>query len=65
MVTGGEQMSDVRRLQLASDVGTELALLRTDTAAWSAYLADAESTTVTDGVTGARDESTSGQLPSA
>jgi predicted DNA-binding protein len=38
------------RQRFAHQVAAELAELRTDEGAWNAYLADAESTSVTDGI---------------
>jgi predicted DNA-binding protein len=40
----------LRRQRFARQVAVELARLRQDSEAWTAYLADAESTSVTDGL---------------
>ncbi len=40
----------LRRQRFARQVAVELAGLRQDSEAWTAYLADAESTSVTDGL---------------
>ena len=41
----------LRRQQFAANVAEELAALREDPDAWAAYLADAEATDVSDGIT--------------
>lgn len=55
--TGRSLMETVRdaaealgRQRFAHQVAEELAALRTDEAGWTAYLAEAESTSVTDGI---------------
>lgn len=40
----------LRRQRFAHQVGTELAELRQDSEAWTAYLAEADATSVADGV---------------
>ena len=55
----GRQLIDVVReataalelVEFATKVRSELATLRTDTAAWESYMAEAESATVLDGLT--------------
>jgi predicted DNA-binding protein len=46
-----EAAEALRRLRFASQVATELEELRNDAAAWEAYVADAEASSVTDGIT--------------
>lgn len=48
--TVSEAAEALRRQRFARQTATELADLRQDTNAWSAYLAEAESTTVADGI---------------
>lgn len=50
METVREAVDALRRQRLAGQVAQEMAALRADPAGWADYLADAESTAVTDGV---------------
>lgn len=50
MATVREAAEALRRQRFAHEVATELAQLREDPEAWSAYLAEADGTSVTDGL---------------
>lgn len=50
MQTTRDAADALRRLRFADQVTDELDILRQDASAWAEYLAEAESTTVTDGI---------------